>query len=103
MPGRIACHQQGADACMWGRHDINKVWLRHLSLHEIVRLRDIAQVDYQPCALTPSMSSQIKYCGSYVFNSDPPSKTCTSARTFHRHLSCGTDSIARKNNGSELV
>ncbi len=48
-------------SCMWGRHGINKVWLRHLSLHEIVRLRDIAQIDYQPCALTPLMSSQIKF------------------------------------------
>lgn len=34
---------------MWGKHDINKlkVWLRRLSLHEIVRLRDIARTDYQ--------------------------------------------------------
>jgi len=37
-------------SCMWGRHGIN-----------IVRLRDIAQIDYQPCALTSLMFSQIKF------------------------------------------
>ena len=31
------CHRRGADACMWGI----------LRLHEIVRLRDIAAIDYQ--------------------------------------------------------
>jgi len=39
---------RGADACMWGKHDINKVWLRRVRLHEIVRLRDIAKIDNQP-------------------------------------------------------
>ena len=37
---------QGADSCMWRERDINKVWLRHLSLYEIVRLRDNAKIDH---------------------------------------------------------
>lgn len=54
---------------MWGKHDINKVWLRHLSLHEIVRLRDIAGTDYQLCAIPFSMTSQIKIFRTNVSHS----------------------------------
>ena len=45
---------------MCGKHDINKVRLRRLSLHEIVRLRDIARTDYQLSAIPSSMTSQIQ-------------------------------------------
>ncbi len=68
-----ASHQvklRGADACMWGKHDINKVWLRRLSLHEIVRLREIA------CAIPSSMPSQITFFQyqCFSFEQDPESK-----------------------------
>jgi len=38
---------QDTDACMWGKHNINKVWLHYLSLYEIVQLRDITKTNYQ--------------------------------------------------------
>ncbi len=61
---------------MWGKHDINKVWLRRLSLHEIVRLREIARTDCQLCAIPSSMTSQIKFFRyqRFSFEQDPASK-----------------------------
>lgn len=50
------------------KHDINKVWLRHLRLHEIVRLRDVAKFDYQPRAFSLiNVQSDRNSSGIYVF------------------------------------